>query len=61
VFEDIAARMLAADSLLQRAFLEAKEADPNLAASSYAQLDWVYRHSPHYEPAHLRYPVCRVE
>jgi hypothetical protein len=61
VFEDIAAQMLAADSILRQAFQEAREADPNLAGNGYAQLDWVYRHSPHYEPAHLRYPVYRLE
>lgn len=61
VFEDIAGAMLASDSLLARAFREAREADPNLASNSYAQLDWVYRHSPYYETAHLRYPVYRVE
>ena len=53
--------MLAADSVLRQAFQEAREADPNLAGNGYAQLDWVYRHSPHYEPAHLRYPVFRLE
>ena len=61
VFEDIAARMLASDSTLRQAFEQAKAADAGLAGSSYAQLDWIYRHSPHYEPAHLRYPVYRLE
>ncbi len=61
VFEDIAANMLASDSILRQAFEEAKAADAGLAGSSYAQLDWIYRHSPYYEPAHLRYPVYRLE
>lgn len=61
VFEDIAANMLASDSILRQAFEEAKADDADLAGSSYAQLDWIYRHSPYYEPAHLRYPVYRLE
>lgn len=61
VFEDIAAGLLAADSLLRQAFNEARAADPALEADSYAQLDWIYRHSPYYEPAHLLYPVFRLE
>lgn len=61
VFEDLAARMLAADSLLQQAFEEARQADPEMAEDPYAQLDWIYRHSPYYEPAHLHYPVFRLE
>lgn len=61
VFEDVAARMLAADSVLRQAFEAARAADPALAADGYMQLDWLYRHSPHYEPAHLQYPVFRVE
>jgi hypothetical protein len=39
---------------------EKKKSDPAFAASSSAQLNFVYKHSPYYEPAHLRYPVYRL-
>ena len=32
--------------------------EPFLAGNGYAQLDWIYRHSPYYEPAHMQVPVC---
>ena len=59
VFEDVAADLLRSDPTLRQQLEAAKKANPALAASGGAQLDWVYRHSPYYEPAHLRYPVAR--
>ena len=38
-----------------------KKADEKFAASANAQLDFVYKKSPYYEPAHMRYPVFRLE
>lgn len=41
--------------------LEAKkQSDSSFASNAAAQLDFVYRRSPWYEPVHLRYPVFRV-
>lgn len=61
VFEDRALELLEQDPQL-RADLEArKAADPDFARNSRAQLDFIYKRSPHYEPEHLRYPVFRVE
>ena len=60
VFEDLAAQFLK-DHPAVRAELDAKRAaEPDFAASAKDQLDWVYRHSPWYEPTHRMYPVARV-
>jgi hypothetical protein len=60
VFEDLAAQFLKENPAV-RAELEAKkQADTEFAGDASAQLDWVYRHSPWYEPTHRMYPVGRV-
>jgi hypothetical protein len=60
VFEDLAADYLKKHPEV-RAELEAKKrSDPAFAQDSAAQLDWVYRHSPWYEPTHRMYPVARL-
>ncbi len=60
VFEDLAAQFLK-DNPAVRAELETKKkAEPEFANDGALQLDWVYRHSPWYEPTHRRYPVARV-
>ncbi|MFN0033460.1 MAG: M14 family zinc carboxypeptidase [Saprospiraceae bacterium] len=60
VFEDLAAQFLK-ENPSAKAELEAKRAaEPEFAADASAQLDWVYRHSPWYEPTHKMYPVARL-
>ncbi len=59
-FEDIAADYLQKHPDLKKKLEDKKAADTAFAKNAYAQLDFVYRHSPYYEPAHLRYPVYRV-
>ncbi len=59
VFEDIAQQMLHEQPELKKEF-QAKKADPAFAKSAYAQLNWIYQQSPHYEASHLRYPVFRL-
>jgi hypothetical protein len=59
-WEDVAASFLASQPALQQQLEEKKKADPKFAASANAQLDFVYKNSPYYEPAHLRYPIYRV-
>ncbi|MDE3234825.1 MAG: M14 family metallopeptidase [Bacteroidota bacterium] len=59
-WEDIAAGYLQFHPDLRNELEEKKKADTAFAASAHAQLDFVYKHSPYYEPAHLRYPVYRL-
>lgn len=40
---------------------EKKKSDSVFARNSSAQLDFIYKNSPYYEPAHLRYPVYRID
>lgn len=60
VFEDEAQRLLEADPELVARFEERKQSDPEFAESSQAQLNFLFENSPHYEQAHLRYPIYRV-
>ncbi|MCC2545003.1 M14 family metallopeptidase [Hymenobacter sp. BT175] len=59
VFEDIAAELLRRDPQLRIRLERLKAANPAFAQSGAAQLDFMYRQSPHYEKSHLRYPVAR--
>lgn len=61
VFEEVALQMLRTDSLLRRHFEYRKATEPAFAESPWAQLNWLYQQSPHYEEAHLAYPVYRLE
>ena len=59
VFEDLAAEFLAQNPAVRQQLDAAKKADPALAASGPAQLEWVYQHSPYREAGYRRYPVLR--
>jgi hypothetical protein len=59
-WEDVAALYLNEHPDLKAKLEEKKKADPAFAQNASAQLDFVYKHSPYYEPAHLRYPVYRI-
>ncbi|MBC7722653.1 MAG: M14 family metallopeptidase [Pedobacter sp.] len=59
-WEDVAAKYLQQHLDLQKELNEKRQADAKFAASSSQQLDFVYKHSPYYESAHLRYPVYRL-
>ncbi len=59
-WEDVAAKVLKNDTSLQKKLAEKKLADIKFADNASAQLDFIYKNSPYYEPAHLRYPVFRV-
>lgn len=61
LFEDIAAALLESDGDLKRRFEEAKHNNPDWEAHPEMALDWIYKHSPYYEPTHLRYPVVRLQ
>ena len=59
VFEDKALDILEADPEMNEQFnrwLEHEE----FASSPRSRIHWVYTHSEHYEPEHLRFPVFRV-
>ncbi|GGW22921.1 M14 family metallopeptidase [Arenibacter certesii] len=60
VFEDIALATLKKDSKLKSAFILKKERDSLFASNWYAQLDWIYKRSKHYDPHFMQYPVYRV-
>lgn len=59
-WEDVAAKYLQQHPELQQALAAKRQADPKFAASASQQLDFVYKHSPYYEPVHLRYPVYKL-
>lgn len=59
-WEDVAAKYLQQHPKLQQELAAKRQADPKFAASASQQLNFVYKHSPYYEPAHLRYPVYRL-
>ena len=58
-WEDVAEKYLAENPLLKQHLEEKKKADTAFAASASAQLNFIYKNSPYYEPAHMRYPVYR--
>lgn len=60
VFEDLAAQFLKENPAVKVELDAKRTAEPEFAASPSKQLDWVYRHSPWYEPTHRMYPVARV-
>lgn len=59
-FEDIAAEYLREHPELKAKLEQRRATDSAFARSASAQLDFVYKNSPFYEPAHMRYPVYRV-
>ena len=60
VFEETAAAFLRAHPEVKQKLNERKKLDEAFAKSASAQLDFVYRNSPYYEPSHNLYPVYRV-
>ncbi|WP_439132444.1 M14 family metallopeptidase [Polaribacter sp.] len=60
VFEDVAEKLLAENPSLKKEFEEKRNNDQEFANNPRMQLDFIYKKSPHYEPAHLRLPVFKV-
>jgi len=58
-WEDVAAQVLRDDPALQKQLQDKKATDSSFANNAQAQLDFIYKNSPYYEPVHLRYPVFR--
>ena len=59
-FEDIAAQYLNEHPDVRKQLEARRASDTAFAKSASAQLDFVYRSSPYYEPEHMKYPVYRV-
>ena len=59
-FEDIAAQYLNEHPDVRKQLETRRASDTAFAKSASAQLDFVYRNSPYYEPDHMRYPVYRI-
>ncbi len=60
VWEDEAEELLSKNTVLKTEFEAKKLTEPDFANNWYAQLDWLFKRSEHYEKAHLRYPVYRI-
>lgn len=60
VFEDIAAEFLKSNPEIRQMLDEKKKIDPEFASDAEAQLDFVFKNSPWFEPAYRQYPVYRV-
>ena len=61
VWEDNAIELLDNNPDLKAEFESKKETDKTFANNWYAQLNWIYKQSHHYEKAHLQYPVYRIK
>lgn len=59
-WEDLAAVILKSNPDLKNKLEEKKKTDGKFAENGSAQLDFIYKHSPYYEPGHNRYPVYRL-
>ena len=60
-WDDLAAEVLKKDPELRAKLEEKKKTDEKFAANGSAQLDFIYKNSPYYEPGHNRYPVYRLK
>jgi hypothetical protein len=60
VFEDLAASYLGSHPEIREKLNQRKTLDSAFARNGAAQLDFVFKNSPYYEPDHLRYPVYRL-
>jgi len=61
VFEDTAKQLLETDAALRSKFEAKKIQDNSFKNNWYAQLNWIYQQSNHYEKAHMQYPVYRLK
>ena len=59
-WEDIAAEFIKNNPAVKEQLEAKKLADTAFAINASAQLAFIYKHSPYYETAHLRYPVFRL-
>ena len=60
VFEDLAEDFLTENPGVKDVLIQKIKTDEDFAKNPRAQLDFVYKRSPHYEKAHLKLPVYKV-
>lgn len=60
-WDSIAAQILKTDTVLNHKFQQKRISDTLFANNADAQLNYIYKNSHWYEPAHLRNPVYRIE
>ena len=60
VFEDIAEKLLLENPELKLKLDEKQKTDADFAKNPRAQLDFVFKNSPHYEKVHLRLPIFKI-
>ncbi len=60
VFEDVAEQFLIDNPTIKKQFIEKMNSDETFADNPRAQLNWVYKKSPHNEKAFMRLPVFKV-
>jgi hypothetical protein len=60
VFEHKAARFLIKNKKIKKKFNKKLKTDGVFAKSTSAQLDFIYKQTPHYETAHLRLPIFKL-
>ncbi|MCO7223357.1 M14 family metallopeptidase [Pleionea sp. CnH1-48] len=53
----MARELFAEQPELKQAFEQKKQSDKEFAENTRAQMQWIYRHSPFYDRAYLKYPV----
>ena len=61
VFEDKAEDFLSKNPLIKAEFEAKIKTDTTFAKSSGMQLNWIYMQTPHYEPAHMRLPIFKIQ
>lgn len=59
-WEDVAAKYLSENPSLRDTLEAKKKTDTAFAENASLQLEFVYKNSPYYEAAHLRYPVFKI-
>lgn len=60
IFEDYAEEFLKSNPKLNEEFELKKKTDKQFANNPYAQLSFIYQHSPFFEKVFMRYPVFRL-
>ena len=60
VFEDVAEKFLKDNPAIKKEFEEKIKTEKDFATNANAQLDWIYKKSPHYEKAYLTLPIFKI-